>query len=54
MWPLRAIAIIPAATLAIFAYLSFGSRAVQTEKPGESSDIERGRYLVEEVAKCGE
>jgi hypothetical protein len=54
MWPLRAITIIPAATLAIFAYLSFGNRTVQTEKPGETSDIERGRYLVEEVAKCGE
>ena len=54
MGPLRATTIISGVTLALFSCLSLGSRALQTEKPSENSEIERGKYLVEEVAKCGE
>ncbi|MGC2764765.1 MAG: cytochrome c, partial [Candidatus Acidiferrum sp.] len=51
MKPLRSTAII---TLAIFGCLSLGNRMPLAEAVGEDNEIDRGRYLVEEVAKCGE
>jgi mono/diheme cytochrome c family protein len=54
MGPQRATTFIPAVALAIFSCLSLGIPMPQTEKPGVNNEIERGRYLVEEVAKCGE
>ncbi len=54
MGPLRSTKIIPGVALAVFGYLSLGNRMPQSEKPAEKNEIEKGRYLVEEVAKCGE
>jgi hypothetical protein len=41
-------------TLAIFGCLSLGNRMPQAEAVDENNEIDRGRYLVEEVAKCSE
>lgn len=54
MGTLRATTIIRGVALAIFGCLSLGNRMPQPEKPDGTNEIERGRYFVEEVAKCGE
>lgn len=54
MLTLRANIFIPGMAVAIFACLSAGTHLLQADKPTDKSEIEHGRYLVEEVAKCGE
>lgn len=54
MQPLQACAIIPVMGLAIIGSLIAGPRLIQAQKPNLKSEIEHGRYLVEEVAKCSE
>lgn len=56
MFTRRSSAIIPGVMLAIFGCLFLGSRLLQAEKLDEEQKNEttRGKYLVEEVAKCGE
>ncbi|MGB7436432.1 MAG: hypothetical protein WBR26_06760 [Candidatus Acidiferrum sp.] len=51
---LRWTLVIAGVALAMLGCLFLGSRMVQADKPDDKSEIERGRYLVEEVAKCGE
>jgi mono/diheme cytochrome c family protein len=54
MVPLRPTAIISGLALAVISWLSMGSHFPQPQKSDDKAQIERGRYLVEEVAKCGE
>ncbi len=56
MWTQRQTIMVTAVALAAFLCLSLGSRLLQAEKSGEekNNEIARGKYLVEEVAKCGE
>jgi hypothetical protein len=54
MRALRPNTIIPGVVVAIVGCLSVGTHLLQADKPNEKSEIEHGRYLVEEVAKCGE
>ncbi len=52
----QATALIPSIILAIFGGLFVSSRLLRAERLGQEkeNEIARGKYLVEEVAKCGE
>jgi mono/diheme cytochrome c family protein len=50
----RTAAIALVTAMAIISCLIVGPRLIQAQQPNKKSEIERGRYLVEQVAKCGE
>lgn len=54
MQSLRTTTIILVMAIATFGCFIVGPRLIQAQKPNEKGEIDRGRYLVEEVAKCGE
>lgn len=54
MKALRPITILPGMVFAVFGFWSLFGQPQQAAPVDNKSDIERGRYLVEEVAKCGE
>jgi mono/diheme cytochrome c family protein len=51
---MRTAAIILVTAMAIIGCLIARPRLSQAQQPKEKSEIERGKYIVEEVAKCGE
>lgn len=51
---MRSAALLAVAVAAILASLSLATRLTRAQTPADKADIERGRYLVENVAMCGE
>jgi mono/diheme cytochrome c family protein len=54
MQSVRTAAITLVVAIAIIGCLISGPRSIKAQQPNKQKEIERGRYLVEEVAKCGE